>query len=99
MQALVPDKVARERIEAELPQLPLRYFEDPIPVPTDWDRIPVAYIRFSVAYEAAEKEAAERGYVTETIPGKHLHAVVEPKTVANRLVEIAKRLVTLRVDL
>lgn len=93
MHALVPNPQVRQRIEAELPELPLDYFEEAIPVPDAWDSVPVAYIRFSDAYEAEAQEAGRRGYAVEHVPGGHLHAVVEPATVAKRIVEVAERLV------
>ena len=83
------DDTMREQIETELP---LAYFEEPIPVPEGWDRVPAGYIHFSGAYEVASQEAAERGFAVEHVPGGHLHGVVEPQTVAERIVVVAKRL-------
>ena len=94
MRTLVPDDQIRETIEAELPELPLSYFEESIPVPEAWDRVPVGYIRFSESYEAASMEATCRGHVVEEMPGGHLHAVVEPASVARRIVEVVDKLTT-----
>lgn len=93
LHALVPDEQVRARLEAELPELPLAYFEDPIPVPAGWDQLPVGYIRFSEPYQATAQAAASRGYLVAHLPGGHLHAVVEPRAVAERMVTVAEHLV------
>ena len=92
MCAMVPDVQIRETIEAELPELPLAYFEETVPVPELWDNVPVAYIRFSEPYEAASTEALSRKYAVAEMPGGHLHPVVEPAGVARRIIEVVDRL-------
>lgn len=91
MEALVPDPEVRASIEAELPKLPLGYFETPAPVPGGWDRVPVAYICL-FAYASAGEEAEDRGYLVEHLPGGHLHLVVEPAKVAQRIVHAVEQL-------
>jgi pimeloyl-ACP methyl ester carboxylesterase len=90
MRQLVPDDALRGAIEAELPRLPLAYFEEAVPVPAGWDRVPVAHLRFSDAYWAEGEEAERRGYRVEQMVGSHLHAVIEPARVAERIVALAE---------
>jgi len=36
MRELVPDEQLRAELEAEMPRLPLSYFEATVPLPNDW---------------------------------------------------------------
>jgi hypothetical protein len=47
MRDLVPDEAARAELEQELPSLPLSYFEQSVPSPVGWDRMPCAYLLLS----------------------------------------------------
>lgn len=91
MATLVPDISVRRMVEAELPRMPLGYFEEPIPVPESWDVVGVAYIRFSEAYAAQENEAQDRGYIVEQLPGEHLHMLVDPAAVADRILGVTEK--------
>jgi hypothetical protein len=44
MRELVPDDLLRASLEAEMPRLPLAYFEASVPLPDDWDARPCAYL-------------------------------------------------------
>jgi hypothetical protein len=91
MVTLVPDANVLRVIEAELPRMPLEYFEEPIPVPESWDRIGAAYIRFSEAYAPQAEEARDRGYIVEQLDGEHLHMVVDPAAVADRILDVTQK--------
>jgi hypothetical protein len=90
MTDLVPDSALRAEIDAELPRLPIDYYEDPILIPSGWDAARVAYLQFSPAYERQSQEARERGFIVDRLEGGHLHMAVEPQRVADtvrRLIE------------
>lgn len=90
MRELVPDEEARAALERELPSLPLSFFEQSIPSPAGWDRVPCAYVLLSVAYKDAASEARGRGWRVEEIVGaQHLHLVVDPATLTDVLVQLA----------
>jgi hypothetical protein len=82
---LFPDAQTRAAVCAEVPRLPLRYFEEQLPVPPGWDSVPCGYLRFSSAYLAEAQEAERRGWVVEHLPGEHLHQLVDPDAVAERI--------------
>jgi len=88
MSALVPDEVMRQRIEAELPRLPLAYFEERAAVPNGWDLRPAAYLRLSLPYEPAAATAEERGWPVRRIDAGHLHTVVDPAEVADLIFQL-----------
>lgn len=92
---MFPDRATREAVEAEQPRLPLSYYEQLIPVPDGWDRQPCGYLLFGPPhqedspYEEVANEAAARGWAVERIPGRHLHQVVDPDGVADRIAAMA----------
>jgi pimeloyl-ACP methyl ester carboxylesterase len=91
MRELVPDEAARAALERELPSLPLAYFEQSVPSPAAWDRMPCAYLLLSDAYRDAASDARARGWRVEEIPGaQHLHPVVAPATVTDVLIQLAE---------
>jgi hypothetical protein len=87
---LFPDEQTRAAVCAEVPRLPIGYFEEEIPVPPGWDAKPSAYLRFSEAYVAEAEEAARRGWAVEHLPGLHLHQLVDPHAVADRIVAMTR---------
>ena len=82
---LLPDPSTRAAITAEQTRLPLSYYEQLIPVPPGWDARPCGFLLFSPAYEEMARDARERGWEVDRIPGGHLHQVVDPDTVAARI--------------
>jgi hypothetical protein len=90
MRELVPDQAARAALERELPSLPLSYFEESVPSPAGWDRVPCAYLLLSDAYRDAASDARAREWRVEEIAGaQHLHLVVAPATVTDVLIQLA----------
>ncbi|GAB3841209.1 alpha/beta hydrolase [Dactylosporangium cerinum] len=88
---LFPDPETRRAVEAEQPRLPLTYYDQQVPVPAGWDSGPCGYLRFSEHYEPAAREARDRGWAVAHVPGLHLHQLVDPETVAARLVAMTGR--------
>jgi hypothetical protein len=90
MRELVPDQVARATLARELPSLPLSYFEESVPSPAGWDRVPCAYLLLSDAYGDAASDARGRGWRVEEITGaQHLHLLVAPATLTDVLIQLA----------
>ena len=87
--SLFPDAETRDAVTAEQPRLPLSYYEAPVPSPAGWDDRPCAYLRFSPPYEAMARDAAQRGWAVDQVPGNHLHQLVDPDTVADRIVALS----------
>jgi hypothetical protein len=74
---------------AEQARLPLDYFRGRMPVPHGWDEgLPAAYLAFGETYAAERVAAAQRGWPTRTLAGRHLHMLVDPAEVASALLEL-----------
>lgn len=84
MAGLFPTEAARARIEEEQPHLPLAYFRSALPGPSRWDGR-AAYLAFGDGYGGERAAAAERGWPVRTLPGGHLHMLVDPDAVASAL--------------
>lgn len=90
MRDLVPDEALRAALAREMPSLPLAYFEERVPSPAGWDRVPCAYLLLSDAYKDAAAEARQRGWRVEEITGaQHLHIAVAPEAVTDALIRLA----------
>jgi hypothetical protein len=89
MRDLVPDQALRAALAREMPSLPLAYFEQRVPSPAGWDRVPCGYVLLSDAYRDAAAEARERGWRVEEIAGaQHLHIAVAPDVVTDTLIRL-----------
>lgn len=91
MAALLPDEELRGRVTAELPSLPLAYFEEAVPAAPWWPDAPCGYLWFSEPYAAAAREARARGWPVIALPGNHLHPVTSPGAVADALSALLER--------
>jgi hypothetical protein len=88
---LFPDPATRSRVSAEQPRLPLSYYEQRIPVPAGWDHRPCGYLLFGPPYDRVARQARERGWDVDELPGAHLHQLVQPDAVAARIVAMTAR--------
>ena len=89
---LFPDPRTRAAVSAEQPRLPLAYYERAVPVPAGWDAVPCGYLLFGPPYDELAAEASRRGWPVDEIAGEHLHQIVDPDGVADRLLAMARRL-------
>jgi hypothetical protein len=90
METLVPDLDRRAAVVAELPRVPLSYFDGPVPMPTGWSKVGCAYILLSEAYRSDAAEAAARDWPVVELLGGHLDIVMRPGDIADALVEMAR---------
>lgn len=78
----LPDVTLRRAFVAEIPRVPLAYFEEKAPVThrlgKRW-----AYVRFSAAYDDAANEAERRGWWVARRDWDHLRMVSAPQAVAD----------------
>lgn len=89
---MFPDAQTRAAVTAEQPRLPLAYYEQVVPVPAGWDDRPCGYLLFGPAYDEVAADARGRGWLVEELPGHHLHQLVDPAGVAERLITMVQRL-------
>ena len=86
---MLPDPRLRRLVTDEQPRLPLDYYLEEVPVPSGWDDQRCGYLLFSEAYHGEATEAQRRGWPVRTLPGEHLHQVVDPAGVTAALLELA----------
>jgi hypothetical protein len=88
METLIPDADRRAVVLAELPRLPLSYFEGRVQLPSDWSSIDGAYILLSETYRPEAAEAAARGWPVIERRGGHLDIVTRPSELAEAVLEL-----------
>ncbi|MCT7657533.1 alpha/beta fold hydrolase [Mycobacterium deserti] len=90
----LPDAATRRRFVAELPRVPLAYFEEPAPVTRRLGR-KWAYVRLSPAFDHAADEAARRGWWVARREWDHLRMLTAPDAVAD---VVARAVAATRLD-
>jgi hypothetical protein len=91
LQEVIPDESLRRQLVAQIHPRGLSFFTEPIPVFEGWPDAPCVYIRFSAPYEKPAAQAFQQGWITEEINAGHFHMLVDPGTVADRIIETVKR--------
>ncbi|HUB39633.1 MAG TPA: alpha/beta fold hydrolase [Streptosporangiaceae bacterium] len=89
MRELIPADEARRIISAELPAVPLSYFEAHVPVPPGWTDTPCGYVLLSEAYAEQAARAAASGWPVVRLPGAHLDIVTRPAAIADAILSAA----------
>jgi hypothetical protein len=92
LSGLFPDARTREIVEREQQRLPLSYFEDSVPVPAGWPARPGAYLAFGDTYAAERAAALAQGWPVATLPGEHLHMLVDPEGVATAITDLIAKI-------
>jgi hypothetical protein len=82
----------RERFVAEVPDVPLAVYEEPLPVPVAWPDAPCGYLRFSAAYEPEASAARRRGWAVRELAGGHFHMLADPPAVADALLALVAQM-------
>ena len=90
MHELVPDERMRAVLEAEMPRLPLSYFQATVPVPEDWLNRPCGYVLLSAAaYGDSAAEARAYGWpVIEIRDVGHLAVATSAISVTDALLDV-----------
>jgi hypothetical protein len=89
---LVPDETLRRRITAEIPQLPRSFYDEAVPVPSQWWTRPTAYVQLSSAYDDERTRAELWRWPTSRLAGSHLDVCVRPDLVADQIIDLVDRL-------
>ncbi|HXB46400.1 MAG TPA: alpha/beta fold hydrolase [Streptosporangiaceae bacterium] len=89
MRELIPDDLTRRIVSAELPALPLSYFEAHVPVPAGWTSTRCGYVLLSEAYAEQGSRAAASGWPVARLPGAHLDIVTRPAAIADAILSVA----------
>lgn len=84
--ALIPDDNRRREVLADMPALPLAYFEERLTMPEGWSQPEMgAYLLLSEIYRADASNAASRGWPTVEMIGGHMDLVTRPAAVAHAI--------------
>jgi pimeloyl-ACP methyl ester carboxylesterase len=91
---LVADDRLRASLEAEMPRLPLSYFEASVSLPDGWNQRRCAYLLLSdESYQQSATEARARGWPVAEIRGAHHLAIAtEPVAVSEALLDLERGL-------
>jgi hypothetical protein len=89
MQALVPDIHRRDELEAELPEIPLAFFESAIDVPDGWCQRDGAYLLLSESYRTDAERAGALGWPVVERLGAHLDLVNDSEEISRIIIDFA----------
>ncbi len=90
MDDLVPNPERRQVVSAELPRLPVSYFEARVQIPAGWAGTRCGYVLLSdEAYGDQAAAAAARGWPMVRLPGGHLDIVTRAEPIAATIAGIA----------
>ncbi|MDH3754033.1 MAG: hypothetical protein OEU32_09195 [Acidimicrobiia bacterium] len=81
VEQVLPDRVDRRTLAADMPRLPRGLYDEDVPVPSGWTDWPCRYLKLSAAYEQEYATAEERGWPSLSIDGAHLSTHTEPDVV------------------
>jgi hypothetical protein len=88
---LFADPEQRRAVERGQRRLPLAYLESVVPSPAGWEQLPAAFLGFGDAYRAERERARAAGWPVAVLPGGHLHALVQPRKVADAITRLHAR--------
>lgn len=89
MEMLVPDAGRRTPLEAEMPEIPLAFYELPVEVPVGWCDTPASFLLLSESYRHDADRARGLGWPTIERLGSHLDIVNAADPIARSLIELA----------
>ncbi len=90
--ALVPDAERRRAVVADMPEIPLRYFDARIILPEGWsDATNGASVLLSAIYRPDALEARSRGWPVVDLDGGHMDVVTRPAQVADAIDVLTRR--------
>ena len=88
MERLVPDSGVRARIEAELFEMPLEFYEQSVDLPDQWHDAPGRYLLLSESYGSDATTAISWGWPTQELLGGHLDLVNHPEEIARSMLKL-----------
>jgi pimeloyl-ACP methyl ester carboxylesterase len=83
---LLPDAELRRAVSAEIPTLPVAFFEEPAPLTRNWDTVRCAFLRLSAPYDLAANEAERMGWWVARRDWDHLRMLTDPGGMADLIV-------------
>jgi hypothetical protein len=89
METLVLAADRRAELEAEMPEVPLSFFESHFEVPDGWCNTRASFLLLSEAYREDAERASALGWRTVDRLGGHLDIANDPDPIARMIVELA----------
>ncbi|HZD72743.1 MAG TPA: alpha/beta fold hydrolase [Actinomycetota bacterium] len=90
---LLPEERLRRRFIADLPRVPLAYFEEVAPLTPGWPAVSCGYLQLSAAYADAADEAARRGWLLVREPADHLAMLTRPAAIGRVVDRLVRALI------
>jgi hypothetical protein len=90
LEAMLPGIAVREAFMAELPSLPLGYFEERAPDISLPEKFPCAYLQLSSGYDTEAREARSLGWPAQRLTRNHLAMLTHPDDVAHELYSLVR---------
>jgi hypothetical protein len=94
LMTLVKDPQTRARFVAEIPRLPIAFFQEPLPE-TTWHG-PSGYLQLSTPYADTAAEARALGWPIAELQSDHLAPLTCPESVADALLALAEMVIRRR---
>ena len=86
--ALFPSRAMRFHIEAQQPQLPLKFLRSELQIDAGWDRTPASYLAFGGTYADETARARALSWPVTRLEGRHLHMIVDPVGVTDAILDL-----------
>jgi pimeloyl-ACP methyl ester carboxylesterase len=87
LEELIPDREVRRRLLAEIPRLPIAYFEEPAPRAEFADSVACAFVRLGAPFDHAADKARRLGWWVARRDWDHLRMLSDPDAVADLIVQ------------
>jgi hypothetical protein len=90
LKAVIPNDTIRHGFTSELRPLPIRVYEETLPVFPGWPDAPCAYLRFghNPAYDRSVARAQQSGCRVMQLDGEHFHMLVDPVAVTEAILTL-----------
>jgi hypothetical protein len=87
LEALVPDPARRRRLIAEIPRLPIAYFDEPAPPARFAKPVACAFLRLGAPFDRAADKAERLGWWVTRREWDHLRMLSDPDAVADLIAQ------------
>jgi len=88
LETLVPQDDRRRRVAAELPRVPLSFYETPLVAPLDWCTGRASYVLLSESYRSEADRARSLGWAVTELARAHLDIVHRPQRTVDALLDL-----------
>jgi hypothetical protein len=87
---LVPAGDDLQMLRSDQPRVPLRWFDEVVPVPAGWSESACSYVRLSPAYDTELGKAVDWGWATASLDSTHLGMISDPESVLEAILSTGR---------